>query len=33
MPDDLVTSENAWLHSCSTSITERVMPSLRSTGW
>ena len=33
MPDDLVTSENGCAHSASTSITERVMRSLRSTGW
>ncbi len=33
MPEDLVTSENACRHSLSTSITERVMPSRRSTGW
>ena len=33
MPDDLVMSENACRHSASTSITERVMPRRRSTGW
>ena len=33
MPDDLLTNENGCAHSDSTSITARVMPSLRSTGW
>jgi hypothetical protein len=33
MPEDLVMTENGCLNSLSTSITRRVMPSLRSAGW